>query len=163
MAARPAEHGGGETGNTAGVPLETVYVLSPESAVGADTCSQGGPQARGGEQALDLSNAGPSAAATATTGIARLQQLQQQNASRKDTFDFEPASQDEFYNAVSPALKHGTTMLKVSAKKVQRRLVRIKPEAGQLLWESKHAGIRECFVAAESHFPSALLKPFPLD
>lgn len=62
---------------------------------------------------------------------------------RKDTYDFEPSTQDAFYEAISASLKKGTYMLKVSAKKVQRRLVRIKPEAGQLLWESKHAGIRE--------------------
>lgn len=132
----------------AAISQETAFVLSPESAAGSDSPTPAGC-ATGGEQALDLSNAGPAAAVPAVAGgAARLKQQEKHYTSiRKDTFDFEPSTQDDFYNAISPALKRGTAMLKVSAKKVQRRLVRIKPEAGQLLWESKHAGIREFWVA----------------
>lgn len=115
-------------------PQDAVYVLSPEAGATSST-STGTHTAAGGEQALDLSNAGP-----LTTPELR---CKQHASTRQDTFSFEQSTHDEFYNAISPALKRGTAMLKVSAKKVQRRLVRIKPEAGQLLWESKHAGIRE--------------------
>lgn len=118
----------------ASAPQDAVYVLSPESAVGSRTPTQN----EGGEQALDLSNAGPLPAGGGNPSSP----VQQEHApTRKDTYNFEPATQDEIYKAISPALKRGTVMLKVSAKKAQRRLVRIKPEAGQLLWESKHAGI----------------------
>lgn len=119
---------------------EVVYVLSPESAIGSSTPTH----ASGGEQTVDLSNAGPAAIPPPASADVGGQSV----PSRKDTFDFEPATQDEFYEAISPALKRGTAMLKVSAKKVQRRLVRLKPEAGQLLWESKHAGIREEFCSS---------------
>lgn len=91
------------------------------------------------------SNAKVDAAASHAQAVATNALLQN---TRKETVDFEQTSQDAFYDAIDPNLKKGTAMLKVSAKKVQRRLVRIKPEAGQLLWESKHAGIRACFVHA---------------
>lgn len=54
----------------------------------------------------------------------------------------DPSSYDGLYGSIPTQLKNGTTMLKVSAKKTQRRMVRLKAEAGQLLWESKHAGMR---------------------
>jgi phosphatidylinositol phospholipase C delta len=63
------------------------------------------------------------------------------------TEDFDPNSHDSLYASIPTQLREGTTMLKVSAKKVQRRLVKLKAEAGQLLWESKHAGMR-AFVPA---------------
>jgi hypothetical protein len=37
-------------------------------------------------------------------------------------------------------LRKGVPMLKVSAKKVQQRLVRIAPEEGRILWESRKGG-----------------------
>ena len=56
--------------------------------------------------------------------------------------DFDPSHHDALYGSMPAQLRSGTIMLKVSAKKVQRRMVRLKAEAGQVLWESKHAGMR---------------------
>jgi len=121
------------------------YVLSPGSidAVQSEDVRQELPSSSSGEAAqagtaASASNTNPDAVASHAAARATNALLQ----TRKDTFAFEQSSQDAFYEAIDPSLKRGTTMLKVSAKKVQRRLVRIKPEAGQLLWESKHAGIR---------------------
>lgn len=61
--------------------------------------------------------------------------------------DFDPSTHDTLYASIPARLREGTTMLKVSAKKVQRRLVKLKAEAGQLLWESKHAGMRKSRVS----------------
>ena len=62
---------------------------------------------------------------------------------RQATEDFDPSSHDALYGSIPAQLRSGTAMLKVSAKKVQRRVVKLKAEAGQVLWESKHAGMRE--------------------
>ena len=56
----------------------------------------------------------------------------------------EADQQDKLYSSVPAAVKNGTNMLKVSAKKVQKRFVRLNAEAGQLLWESKNVGMRAC-------------------
>jgi phosphatidylinositol phospholipase C delta len=68
--------------------------------------------------------------------------LERATSRRQMTEDFDPNSHDSLYASIPTQLREGTTMLKVSAKKVQRRLVKLKAEAGQLLWESKHAGMR---------------------
>lgn len=71
-------------------------------------------------------------------------------ARRQMTEDSDPSSHDALYDAIPGRLREGTAMLKVSAKKVQRRMVKLKAEAGQVLWESKHAGMRGC-QPAQSH------------
>lgn len=65
------------------------------------------------------------------------------STTRQFTEDFDPSSQDALYSSIPAPLRQGTPMLKVSAKKVARRMVKLKAEAGQVLWESKHAGMRE--------------------
>ena len=57
--------------------------------------------------------------------------------------DFDMTSQDEMYSSIPVAVRNGITMQKVSPKKTQKRLVKLKAEAGQLIWESKHAGMRK--------------------
>jgi hypothetical protein len=42
-------------------------------------------------------------------------------------------------------LRKGVPMLKVSAKKVQQRMVRIAPEEGRIRWESRKGGVSACF------------------
>ena len=80
--------------------------------------------------------------------LSAMPQLERTPSRRQVTEDFDPNSHDTLYASIPTQLREGTTMLKVSAKKVQRRLVKLRAEAGQLLWESKHAGMRKSCLAA---------------
>ena len=42
---------------------------------------------------------------------------------------------------IQQILQDGVPMLKVSAKKVQQRMIRLAPEQGQILWESRTGGV----------------------
>jgi hypothetical protein len=68
------------------------------------------------------------------------------STSRQYTEDFDPNTHDQLYASIPELLRQGTVMLKISAKKTQRRMVRLKAEAGQVVWESKHAGMRRSLL-----------------
>lgn len=87
---------------------------------------------------------GASVSPTSSTASPPLLQRTSSATRRQMTEDFDPSSHDALYDAIPGRLREGTAMLKVSAKKVQRRMVKLKAEAGQVLWESKHAGMRGC-------------------
>lgn len=88
------------------------------------------------EPARDDATTPTAPAATPTTAIPTPAQSERSSSQLRQPIRSDTDSLAE----VPKQLKDGVSMLKVSAKKVQQRRVRIAPEVGQVFWESRHAG-----------------------
>lgn len=136
-----------EMENRQAVTTANIQIMSPDAvssdstpipATGSHSQSQPAPTSQNNAQPLS-SSISPSQLPLPPS----LPNLKRRpSTSRQYTEDFDPNTHDQLYASIPDQLRQGTVMLKISAKKTQRRMVRLKAEAGQVVWESKHAGMR---------------------
>lgn len=131
-----------ELENHQAVRANMTQVLSPDTASGTPIPATGS-QTQSQPATTSQNNVQPSASSSQLPLPIPPSLLKRRpSTSRQYTEDFDPNTHDQLYASIPDQLRQGTVMLKISAKKTQRRMVRLKAEAGQVVWESKHAGMR---------------------